>query len=452
MPITETLTTPAPAKVHPHHTPLRRVTLAGLVAAAYFMVSGGPYGIEDVVASAGYARTLIILVLVPLMWSLPTVLMVAELSSAMPVDGGYYVWVKRALGPFWGVQEVWLTLASSVFDMAIYPTLFVAYLGRIAPNLTSGNRGFAVALAVVAAAVIWNLFGSKSVSTGSIGLGVLLLSPFAVLVGFAIHHHSVAPALHASAGADLLGGILVAMWNFMGWDNAANIGGEVKEAQRNYPRAMVITAVLDIITYVVPIAAMWYAHIPATAWETGAWPDLARTVGGSALAVGIVAGGMIMGGGMFNSLTMSYTRLPFVLAEDGFLPGLFTKLNRFGTPWVSLLVCAVGWALALRIGFEHLVQIDILLYGSALMLEFIAFAMLRLREPEMERPYRAPGGKIAAMLLGIGPLVLLVFALVHSESERIAGMPALAFGLILIAAGFALYPLLALHRARAYRG
>jgi amino acid transporter len=321
-------------------------------------------------------------------------------------------------------------------------------LSRIAPDLTSGNRGFFVALAVVAAAVIWNLFGSKSVSTGSIGLGVLLLSPFAVLVASAIHHHSVAPAVHATAGADLLGGILVAMWNFMGWDNAANIGGEVKEAQRNYPRAMVITAVLDIITYVVPIAAMWYAHVPVSAWETGAWPELARTVGGSALAIGIVAGGMIMGGGMFNSLTMSYTRLPFVLAEDGFLPNAFTKLNRFGTPWVSLLVCAVGWGLALRIGFEHLVQIDILLYGSALMLEFIAFAMLRFREPEMERPYRAPGGKLAAILLGVGPLVLLVLALVHSESERIAGMPALAFGLLIIAAGLALFPALNYYRRR----
>ncbi len=69
----------------------------------------------------------------PLLWSLPTALMIGELASAIPAEGGFYVWVLRAMGRFWGFQEAWLSLVASIFDMAIYPTLFVAYLVRLFP-------------------------------------------------------------------------------------------------------------------------------------------------------------------------------------------------------------------------------------------------------------------------------------------------------------------------------
>ena len=79
----------------------------------------------------------------------PTALMVGELASAMPEEGGFYQWVKRAMGPFWGFQEAWLSLAASVFDMAIYPTTFVLYLSHVAPSLTAGHRGVLLKLVPV---------------------------------------------------------------------------------------------------------------------------------------------------------------------------------------------------------------------------------------------------------------------------------------------------------------
>src|SRR6202022_3000433 len=117
----------------------RGLTLAPLIAATYFMVSGGPYGLEELIARAGYSGALWILLLTPVVWSLPTALMVGELAGAMPRSGGYYAWVRRALGPFWGFQEAWLSLAASIFDMAIYPTLFVLYLGCLFPSLGTGR-------------------------------------------------------------------------------------------------------------------------------------------------------------------------------------------------------------------------------------------------------------------------------------------------------------------------
>ena len=110
-----------------------RLTLWPLVAATFFMVSGGTYGTEDIVHGAGYGRAILILLLTPLLWSLPTAFMIGELSSALPYEGGYYAWVRRAMGNFWGFQEAWLSLVASIFDMAIYPTLFVVYLTRLFP-------------------------------------------------------------------------------------------------------------------------------------------------------------------------------------------------------------------------------------------------------------------------------------------------------------------------------
>src|ERR1051325_9510487 len=118
-----------------------KVTLWPLIAAVYLMVSGGPFGIEDTVAQAGYTGAVFILLVTPLLWAIPTGLMVAELASALPEEGGYYVWAGRSMGPFWGFQEAWLSLVGSLFDMALYPTLFVSYLGHLDPSLLSNGKG-----------------------------------------------------------------------------------------------------------------------------------------------------------------------------------------------------------------------------------------------------------------------------------------------------------------------
>ena len=128
-----------------------------LLAATYFMVSGGPYGLEEIIGDAGYGWALIILFVLPFFWSLPTSLMIGELAAAVPEEGGFYAWVRRAMGPFWGFQEAWLSLAASIFDMAIYPTLFVTYLGHLQgldTVLQVGHRELLIELTVVIVATL----------------------------------------------------------------------------------------------------------------------------------------------------------------------------------------------------------------------------------------------------------------------------------------------------------
>lgn len=420
--------------------------LLPLVGATYFMVAGGPYGLEDIIGKAGYGRALLLLLLIPLVWSLPTSLMVGELASSIPEEGGYYEWVRRALGGFWGFQEAWLSLTASVFDMALYPVTFVLYLGKIAPDWTAGNRGTLWALAVVLGCALWNLRGAKAVGGGSILLFVGMLSPFAVLVviglvhGFGAHGAGLHALTAGTATPDMAAAVSVCLWNYMGWDNASTIAQEVENPQRTYPCAMIISAALVAATYTLPLAAVAIAGVPAEQFSTGAWADAARTLGGTglwgaALALAVVVGGTISGIGMFNALMMSYTRIPYALAREGMLPKIFARTTSTGVPWLSVALCAVAWGLAVQMSFERLISIDLVLYGASLLVEFVALVVLRVREPNLLRPFRVPGGMAGAVLAGVGPALLIVFAMWAARDEKMAGIPALTFAAIVAACG-----------------
>ena len=438
----------------------KKMRLLPLVGATYFMVAGGPYGLEDIIGKAGYGRALLLLLLIPIVWSLPTSLMVGELASSIPEEGGYYEWVRRALGGFWGFQEAWLSLTASIFDMALYPVTFVLYLGRIAPDWTSGHRGTLWALAVVVGCAIWNLRGAKAVGGGSIVLFTAMLAPFAALVAIGLWHGfgTHGAGLHALTGGtatpDMAAAISVCLWNYMGWDNASTVAEEVENPQQTYPRAMLISTALVAATYILPLAAVAVAGIPAEQFSTGAWADAARTLGGTglwgvALALAVVIGGTISGIGMFNALMMSYTRIPYALAKEGLLPKLFTRTTATGVPWLSVGLCAIAWGLAVQMSFERLISIDLVLYGASLMLEFVALVVLRRREPNLVRPFRVPGGMLGAVLAGIGPAILIVFAMWAARDEKMAGIPALAFAAIVAACGPVIYALMRWVQSRA---
>jgi len=409
------------------------------------MVSGGTYGTEDIVHGAGYGRAILILLLTPILWSLPTALMIGELSSALPAEGGYYAWVRRGMGDFWGFQEAWLSLVASIFDMAIYPTLFVLYLTRMFPWFSQGYRGVMVGLVVVIACALLNIAGVRVVSTTSLWLFFALSAPFVAMVILAPFKYGA--LLHAvttptTSKVDMVGGLLIAMWNYMGWDNASTIAAEVERPQRTYPRAMLAAVGIVGLSYILPTAAVWMTGLSPSAWETGSWADIAGLLGGPLLRIALVLGGMISAFGMFNALVMSYSRLPLAMAQDGMLPSVFGKLHpKTRAPWVAITVCAIGWAMCLGLGFERLVTIDILLYGCSLGLEFVALIALRVREPNLPRAFRVPGGMFGAAAIGIAPMLLLGLAIFRSETEQVLGMSSFAFGMILIGAGVVSYGL-----------
>jgi amino acid transporter len=420
-----------------------KLTLGPLIAAIYFIVAGWPFGLEEIVSKSGYAGAILILVVTPVIWSLPTALMVSELSTAIPEEGGYYVWVTRAMGRFWGFQEAWLSFVGNMFDVALYPTLFIGYLGHFAPAATAGGRGLWLGFALIVAAALMNLLGAKVVGDSSLAFSALLLSPFVVLTLYALWHR--APAAHPIplSHVDVMGGILIAMWNYMGWDNASLVANDVDQPRRTYPLAMAGAVALVAFTYIVPIAAVSATGLDPNRWTEGGWADVAGAIwpgaGGAAMVMALTVAGLIATFGTQNALTMAFARLPVALAEDGYLPRWLARRTRTGAPWPAIALCAAVWMLCLLMSFSKLLVLDVLLSGLSLMLEFAALVALRIRRPDLPRPFRIPGGTAAAVAIALPPLALLVVAGARSEVESIGPMNALEVGLILIAAGCAVY-------------
>ena len=143
---------------------------------------------------------------------------------------------------------------------------------------------------------------------------------------------------------------------------------------------------------------------------------------------------------MFNALVMSYSRLPLAMAQDGMLPKVFGKTHpKTRAPGSRFWSARPDGRMCLGLGFERLVTIDILLYGASLCLEFVTLVVLRIREPELKRSFRVPGGLVGAILAGVFPLALISLAMVRSERETVLGMNGLLFGAIIIVSGFVVY-------------
>jgi amino acid transporter len=238
--------------------------------------------------------------------------------------------------------------------------------------------------------------------------------------------------------------MLVAMWNDMGWDNVSTVANEVENPQKTYPRVMLLALAAIFLSYVIPVLAVWHLHVQPEVWSAGSWASIASMVVGPWLGTALVGAAMISEFGTFNSLVMSYSRLPVAMAEDGHLPKIFTRKLKDGAPWVAILVLGIAWAASLGLSFDKLIMLDILLYGASLVLEFLALIVLRIREPQLLRPFRVPGGLFGAIALAIGPTALLLIALIKNRGEqldlgRLGSVSQLGFGLMLMALGVVYY-------------
>jgi amino acid transporter len=242
-------------------------------------------------------------------------------------------------------------------------------------------------------------------------------------------------------GVNLLGGMVIAMWNYMGWDNASTVAGEVHNPQRNYPLALLGALALIATCYVIPVATLWHTGIDPSGFATGSWVAVAGRVVGPALGWAIVIGGMVCGLGMNNALVLSYSRVPYAMAQDQMLPSALAKTNSKGVPWISVMVCAIAWTACLPLKFDRLIAIDIMIYALSLLLEFVAIIALRLKEPELARPFRIVGGISMLLLLTLGPMFVLVLALVENHGERAGPLSTLTWGVLVILLGVVIYPL-----------
>ncbi|MEO5589425.1 MAG: APC family permease [Gemmatimonadaceae bacterium] len=426
--------------------PLRRtLTTLTLVFVMFFNVSGGAFTTETLIVSTGPGLGLLILILVPLLWSLPEALIVAELASMLPDEGGYYRWVYRAFGPFWAFQNGWWTWMYSLVDMAIYPVLFNQYLAYFFPGL-SGMDQWVIALVVIWTATAINLRGAGRVGIVSVAAGAFILIVFGALSLAAIPHFTHLPwkpfALPEAQGMGGLGiGLSIALWNYIGWDNASTVQGEVVDATRSYPRALALTLPLVVLGYLIPLTATLGAS-DWTTWKEGGWPAIAMMSGGILgipLAILVAIAGMVSALALFNALLLSYSRIPFAMALDGLLPASLAHADDRGTPRSAVLISAVFYSLFALLSFVHLVVADVLLYSMALFLEFGALIALRIREPGLRGAFRIPTGTAGVCVLAAIPMLILLVVTELSFRDGEYGFPAVIGAGVAVALGPAAY-------------
>jgi amino acid transporter len=360
--------------------------------------------------------------------------------------------VQRAFGPFWAFQNGWLTWMYSLVDMAIYPKLFVTYLGYFVPALhPAAARG--VGLAVIWGATALNLAGARRVGRSSVVAGSFIIGGFLLLALAALPHASHLPWLPFSAPATDASpwavGLSIALWNYIGWDNASTVQGEVRDASRSYPRALAIALPLVVAGYLVPLLATLAASDWRT-WTEGGWPEIARAAGGPAgpvLAAWLAIGGMVSALALFNALLLAYSRIPFVMAEDGLLPAALGRTDARGTPRAAVLFAAVCYSVFMLLPFGQLVVADVLLYSLALVMELASLVVLRVREPALRGAFRIPIGTSGVAVLAALPLCVLLLVVGLSFADGEYGLPAVLGAGVAIALGPLCY-VLATRRAR----
>jgi amino acid transporter len=392
----------------------------------YFTTCGGAFGIEPLISAVGPGWAVLLILVMPVIWSLPLALMVAELATRMPEEGGYYIWVGRTLGRFWGVQEAWWTMGYSVALMAIFPVLFVSYLTFLGPSLGPAADAaypgwgalirWLAATAVIVTATGVNLRGAREVGRSAKFGALFVLGAFLLLVlVWASKGTSATPVVHlvrrdlaSNHPGALLLGLSIIVFNYSGWDNVSTFAEEVDEPQRNYPRAVLGALLVVALTYLLPVVAGLSVTTDPSVWsaETG-WPVIAQSIGGVWLGVVIAIAGLVSMWELFNAQLLYVSRLPFVLARDGWLPTALARISP-DTAVPDRVILGFG-ALAVAFAalpFGSLAVIQGVLYTAALVLEILALITVRARNVESHGSFRVPGGIPGLYAVCIAPLLV----------------------------------------------
>ncbi len=489
----------------------RELTLLPLFGLIYFTVCGGAFGAEPMVGLSGPGLALVLMIVTPLIFSIPNMLMVREMQSMMPVEGGYYHWVKQAFGPFTGYMSGWMNWVVSWVDVSIYPVWTAWYLSYFIPELgtgatifgiefSSGFLSWLVAAVLIISISLLNLRGARLSGLTTNWLGILMIIPLIIMSGFGIYAwiaSGTTPQIPFLAGgaditpantlAALSVGLYVAMWNFMGWELPAAAGDEIKNPKKTYPRAMVLVLFAAILSYSIPTVAGLYGGAgengryqvwgieeaeegvgigpvlneygitneqidemgvdPTTdaGWE---FPSIAHAIGDKVAGkdsplsffLGAIVGisaifSMI---GLFIGNGLGGTRVPYAMAEDGMMPRWLNKVHpKFGTPWVSIIVCGVFYLIFSTSAFQNLVVIDVFLNMLVLMAEIFALVALRIKKPELPRN-RVPGGVFGLIYIVIAPLTIIILA-ITSQITDFGWESSIGWGLIAMAVGAVLY-------------
>jgi len=400
----------------------------------FCLCAAGCYGIEEMIPQAGPGLTLVILIVLPFLWSTPMGLVAAELGSALPQEGGYYKWVQRACGEFWGFQAGWWRTISVYFDNTLYVVLAGAYLGSVL-DLT-GLEEYLFKASVVIVFTYINIRGIRDVGMVSTIISILILAAFALVaaVGFARWQTNpfvpfIPPdqTLMQSIGY----GLAIGMWIYSGYESMSTVAGELKDPQV-IPKATLISVPLIMAVYILPTMGGLASLGQWSEWATSGGVTYGDVVTPVLPALGLffVFIAIISQFSIFNTYIASGSRGFFALADDNLAPRILVKCSKDrGVPYVAVLTLGIFSLIACLFPFSVIVIVDVMLFMSAYALIFISACILRIREGDLPRPFKVPLGTRAFIAMCVPSFIIIFIAFfINGTDYFVGGMAALLTG------------------------
>jgi amino acid transporter len=419
---------------------LRKAGLFYLVFVMFSYTTGGPFGLEDMVTTSGPGMTLVYLLVLPFFWCIPVSLVSAELTTAMPVEGGFYRWTRAAFGEFWGFLAGWWNWSASFLLGGAYAVLFTDYLVYYFPGIT-GWKHYLVSVALIAVITWVNVRGIQMVGQVATALEIFIFLPVVTMIvmGFVHwHHNPFAPWIppHQPTFKIFGVGLALGLWLYSGYEQLSTVAEEVENPQRAYPRALALVVPLSIAAYFLPTLAGLGSAGQWQNWRTGFFSDAAGMIGGPWLGTWMTLAAMVGFVALLNSTVLTTTRMPFAMAEDGYLPAALTrKHSRYGTPWLAIVTSAVIYALLAWQSLGQLISVYIWLRSATTSLTVLSAWKLRRTRPDMPRAFLIPGGRLGLAYVVAAPVVMSLVALLGSDRyATIGGAIALALGPVVYAA------------------
>jgi len=428
--------------------PAMSIVVGTVIGSGIFLVP------KTMIQRVGSVEAVFVVWIVGGLLSLAGALSYAELAAALPEAGGEYAFLREAYGPLWGFiyswTQMWVAKSGSIATLA---TAFAVYLANFFAPLDTvfytlplplGPHGGPLelrfgqlfAIGLIAALGWLNYFGVKlggNVQVAVTGVKVALIGAIIVVgLGFGHAHAPAAAAIGPLTFTGFIAALVAALWAYDGWNNVSMVASEIREPQKNLPRALIGGTLAVIGIYLLADWAYFHVLTAAEVAESIRVPAsmMSKIFGGAgAGAVSIAA--MISIFAALNGSILSGSRVPYAAARDGYFFSAIAKVHpEHRTPGASIAALS-AWASLLVLTGKYDDLFNLVIFASWILYGMTAAAVvvLRRKQPDLMRPYRTIGYPFVPLLFVLGASVLLYSTARDRPRESLMGIGLIVLGL-----------------------